>query len=245
VQLKNKVALVTGGSQGIGREISLKLASMGANVAICSIPEAGEDVASEIKKMSLNSKAYITDVSNSEETKKLIENVVSDFGGLDILINNAGITRDGLAIRMSEDDFDKVIAVNLKGVFNCSQAAAKVFMKNESSAIVNLSSVIGLHGNAGQANYAASKAGVIGLTKTFAKELAKRTIRVNAVAPGFIKTAMTDALKDNVKETILDQIPLSRLGTTKEVASLVGFLASDMSSYITGQVVVIDGGLFI
>ncbi len=245
MQLKDKIALVTGGSQGIGREISLKLASMGANVAICSIPEAGEDVAAEIKKMSRNSKAYVTDVSNSEEAKKLIKNVVSDFGGLDILINNAGITRDGLAIKMSEDDFDKVIAVNLKGVFNCSQAAAKVLMKNESSAIVNISSVIGLHGNAGQANYAASKAGVIGLTKTFAKELAKRNVRVNAVAPGFIKTAMTDALKNNVKETILDQIPLSRLGTTKEVASLVGFLASDMSLYITGQVVVIDGGLFI
>lgn len=245
MDLKNKVALVTGGSQGIGKAISLKLASLGADVAICSIPERGEDVEKEIISMGRKSKSFLTDVSNVNQVKDLFDNVVDEFGKLDILVNNAGITKDSLAIRMSEADFDKVITVNLKGVFNCSTEAAKIMMKNPGSAIVNISSVIGLHGNAGQANYAASKAGVIGLTKTFAKELAKRKVRVNAVAPGFIQTAMTDVLKEAVKENILKTVPLNRLGTPDEVADVVAFLASDMSSYITGQVVVIDGGLFI
>ncbi len=243
--LSNKVALITGGSQGIGREISLKLASMGANIAICSIPEAGEEVIVKVKKMGRNGKAYVTDVSNSEEVKKLIENVVSDLGGLDILVNNAGITRDSLAIRMSEADFDNVVSVNLKGTFNCSQQVAKIMMKNGGGNIVNVSSVIGIHGNAGQANYAASKAGVIGLTKSFAKELAKRNIRVNAIAPGFIETEMTKVLNEKVREAVLENIPQKRFGEPSEVAELVAFLASDMSSYITGQSIVIDGGLFI
>jgi len=245
MDLNGKVALVTGGSQGIGKTISLKLASMGADIAICSVPDKGVDVEQEIKALGRNAKAYITDVSNKAQVESLVEDVLSEFGKVDVLVNNAGITRDNLTIRMSEEDFDKVIAINLKGVFSVSQAIAKSMMKSGGGTIVNISSVIGLHGNAGQANYSASKAGVIGLTKSFAKELAKRNIRVNAVAPGFIQTAMTDVLSDKVKETILQQVPLSRLGRPEEVAQAVAFLASDMSSYITGQVIVIDGGLFI
>ncbi len=245
MDLKDKVALVTGGSQGIGKGICQRLSSYGCAVAINSSSDKSKELAKELSSDGKNAKAYMADVSKADEAKTLIENVLKDFGKIDILVNNAGITRDGLAIRMSEEDFDKVISVNLKGTFNCSQQAAKIMMKNKGGNIINISSVIGIHGNAGQTNYAASKAGIIGLTKSLAKELARRNIRVNAIAPGFIETRMTKALNEKVKETVLENIPQKRFGKPSEVAELVAFLASDMSSYITGQAIVIDGGLFI
>ncbi len=245
MDLKGKTALVTGASQGIGREICLKLASYGCSVAVNSSSEKSKKVAEELSSKSYEAKSYVADVSDLAQVVRLAENVFSDFGGLDILVNNAGITRDSLAIRMSEEDFDNVMDVNLKGTFNCSQQVAKIMMKNGGGSIINMSSVIGIHGNAGQANYAASKAGIIGLTKSFAKELAKRNVRVNAIAPGFIETEMTEVLNEKVKDAVLENIPQKRFGEPSEVAELVAFLASDMSSYITGQSIVIDGGLFI
>jgi len=225
--LKEKTALVTGGSRGIGRAVAIELAKLGANVAI---------------NFSSNNKDQ-ADVANSAEVKEMIAAVVADFGSLDILVNNAGITRDGLILQMPEENWDLVLNTNLKGAFNCLQAASRYMIKQRRGVIINVSSIIGLTGNPGQVNYAAAKAGLIGLTKTAAKELAKRNIRVNAVAPGFIVSDMTAKLPENLKEAVKQNVPLGRLGQPEEVAKLVAFLASDAASYITGQTVVIDGGL--
>lgn len=245
--LVNKTAIVTGASRGIGRAIALKLASEGANI-ILNYREnikSVEEVISQIKDLGGNALAVQADVSRFAETEKIIKAAVENFGSLDILVNNAGITKDSLLIRMKEEDFDAVIETNLKGTFNCIRHAAPIMIKQRSGRIVNMSSVVGVTGNAGQVNYSASKAGVIGITKSAAKELASRGITVNAIAPGFIQTDMTDVLSDKVKEELLSGIPLKRLGRPEEVADLVSFLVSDSGSYITGQVININGGMFI
>ncbi|MFH1414842.1 MAG: 3-oxoacyl-[acyl-carrier-protein] reductase [Elusimicrobiota bacterium] len=235
-----RIAVVTGGAQGIGKAISCKLHEMGCRIIIVDISEdAAKQTAEE-----LNGDYYIADVRSMKNVTEVVDSIIEKESKIDILINNAGITKDNLLIRMDEEDWDQVIDINLKGVFNFSkQVAKKSMMKNRTGNIVNIASIIGVIGNAGQANYAASKGGVIALTKTLAKELAKRGIRVNAVAPGFIQTSMTDKLSDNVKEKYLEGIPLGRLGTPEEVAETVGFLVSENSSYITGQVINIDGGM--
>jgi len=243
--LKEKTALVTGGSRGIGRAVAIELAKLGANVAInfSSNNKAAAEVALEVIALGQKAVTYQADVANSAEVKEMIAAVVADFGSLDILVNNAGITRDGLILQMPEENWDLVLNTNLKGAFNCLQAASRYMIKQRRGVIINVSSIIGLTGNPGQVNYAAAKAGLIGLTKTAAKELAKRNIRVNAVAPGFIVSDMTAKLPENLKEAVKQNVPLGRLGQPEEVAKLVAFLASDAASYITGQTVVIDGGL--
>lgn len=243
--LDKKVALITGASRGIGKEIAKVLAQNGA---ICIINYAGSEelaikAAQEIKDAGGVAQVKKADVSDSQQCKDMIDEIVSEFGKIDILINNAGITKDGLLVRMKDEDFEKVIDVNLKGTFNCLKYASKYMMKKKTGAIVNVSSVSGVVGNAGQSNYSASKAGVIGLTKSSAKELAGRNIRVNAIAPGFIQTDMTDILSEDVKQNIMNQIPLKRFGNVNEVAQTVLFLVSDMASYVTGQVINIDGGM--
>lgn len=245
LNLEGKVALVTGGSRGIGKAIAIKLASCKANVVInyTSNEEYALKAKEEIESYGVKSMAVKCDVSKSEEVSKMIEDIVKEFGQIDILVNNAGITRDGLLMRMKEEDFDKVIDINLKGVFNCTKSATKFMMKKRYGKIINISSVVGLIGNPGQANYCASKAGVIGLTKASARELATRNITVNAIAPGFIDTDMTSVLNEDLKENMLKNIPQNRFGKPEDVANLVLFLASDMSSYITGQVVNVDGGM--
>lgn len=243
--LKDKVALITGASRGIGRAIALKFAQNGANVIInySSSQSQAEELKEEIEKIGTKAMIIKCDVSNADEVSQMFSQVEKEFGRLDILVNNAGITKDGLILRMDEEDFDKVIAINLKGAFLCARAAAKMMVKQRSGNIINISSVVGIAGNIGQANYAASKAGIIGLTKSLAKELASRNIRVNAIAPGFIKTDMTEVLSDKVKEVMLSSIPLGRFGEADEVANVALFLASNLSSYITGQVIVVDGGM--
>ncbi|WAM35253.1 3-oxoacyl-[acyl-carrier-protein] reductase [Caldicellulosiruptor acetigenus] len=243
--LKDKVALITGASRGIGRAIALKFAQNGANVIInySSSQSQAEELKEEIEKIGTKAMIIKCDVSNADEVSQMFSQVEKEFGRLDILVNNAGITKDGLILRMNEEDFDKVIAINLKGAFLCARAAAKMMVKQRSGNIINISSVVGIAGNIGQANYAASKAGIIGLTKSLAKELASRNIRVNAIAPGFIKTDMTEVLSDKVKEVMLSSIPLGRFGEADEVANVALFLASNLSSYITGQVIVVDGGM--
>lgn len=243
--LDKKVALITGASRGIGKEIAKVLAQNGAT---CIINYSGnEELANETAKEIQNAGGIAivkkADVSNSVQCKAMIDEIISEFGKIDILINNAGITKDGLLVRMKDEDFEHVIDVNLKGTFNCLKYASKYMMKKKSGAIVNVSSVSGVVGNIGQSNYSASKAGVIGLTKSSAKELAGRNIRVNAIAPGFIQTDMTDILSDDVKQNIMNQIPLKRFGDVNEVAQTVLFLVSDMANYITGQVLNIDGGM--
>ncbi len=248
MDLKGKSAIVTGGSRGIGRAICLKLAKLGADVAINYYPglkEEAEELKKEIEKIGSRGYPIEADISKMDEAKKLIEQAVATMGKVDILVNNAGITRDSLILRMSEDDWESVLAVNLKGVFNCSQAVAKYMVKERKGVIINISSVVGLRGNIGQANYAASKAGVIGFTKSLAKELGSRGIRVNAVAPGFIETGMTQGFPQEYREKILKQIPLGRFGLPKDVASLVAFLASDEASYITGEVISVNGGIIL
>ncbi|CEJ74785.1 3-oxoacyl-ACP reductase [[Clostridium] sordellii] len=245
MDLNGKVALITGGSRGIGKAIAIKLASYKANIVInyTSNKEHALKVKEEIESYGVKSIAIKCDVSKSDEVNNMIEEVVKEFGQIDILVNNAGITRDGLLMRMKEEDFDSVIDINLKGVFNCTKSATKYMMKKRYGKIINISSVVGLIGNAGQANYCASKAGVIGLTKSSARELASRNINVNAIAPGFIDTDMTSVLNENLKETMLKNIPQNRFGSPEDVANLVLFLASDMSSYITGQIINVDGGM--
>ncbi|MBN1384098.1 MAG: 3-oxoacyl-[acyl-carrier-protein] reductase [Elusimicrobia bacterium] len=245
-KLKDKVAIITGGAQGIGRAIAEKLADEGAKIAIVDVQEEiAKNTADEISKdKDVESLALKIDVSSFQETEGMTKKVVEKFGKIDIIVNNAGITRDNLLIRMTDEEWDKVIAINLKGVFNCSKAAAKIMMKQRCGKIVNISSVVGLMGNAGQVNYSASKGGVIALTKTLARELASRNINVNAIAPGFIKTAMTDKLSDEAKQKLIALIPLSRLGEPQDVANLVAFLCTEESSYITGEVISVNGGMY-
>jgi 3-oxoacyl-[acyl-carrier protein] reductase len=245
MQLNGKTAVVTGGSRGIGRAIALALASKGANVVVnyTSNREAAEAVVAEINGLGVSGMAVKADVSNSEEVENLVNEVLNSYGSIDILVNNAGITRDNLIIRMTEKEFDDVINTNLKGAFICTKAASKVMIKQKSGKIINVSSVVGIIGNAGQSNYAAAKAGLIGFTKSMARELAKRGINVNAVAPGFIETDMTSKLSDKVKEEFAQSIPLNRTGKPEDIAKAVLFLASEYSDYITGQVINIDGGM--
>lgn len=241
----NKVALVTGGSRGIGRAVCIKLASDGYDIVLNYSSSQGpaEEVKEECEKFGVKVYLEKTDVSNFEEVSNMISKVVKEAGRIDVLVNNAGINRDNLLLRMSEEDFDKVIDINLKGSFNTIKNVSRVMMKQRSGVIINMSSVIGLTGNVGQINYSASKAGIIGLTKSCAKEFASRNIRCNAIAPGFIKSDMTDKLSDDIKNNIMEQIPLKRFGEASDVANLVSFLASDNASYITGQVISINGGM--
>lgn len=242
---KGKTIIVTGGARGIGKAIALKFGKLGANVVVnySSSSARAEEVGAEIEKSGGKALVIKADVRNVAEVKKMFENALEKFGSVDILVNNAGITKDNLLIRMSEQDFDDVIGINLKGAFNCIKSAAKIMIKQRAGRIVNISSVIGLIGNAGQANYAASKAGIIGLTKSAAKELASRGVTVNAIAPGFIKTDMTDVLSDKIKENILGQIPLGMLGEPEDIANAALFFASENAKYITGQVISVDGGM--
>lgn len=242
--LSGQVALVTGAGRGIGRAIAISLARQGADVIVSDIiAETAGSVANEIEALGKRFLGTVCDVSRYEDCQNLIDAGMKAFGKIDILVNNAGITRDNLVMRMSEDEWDSVIAVNLKSVFNCCKAVSRIMLKQKSGRIVNISSVVGVIGNAGQANYSASKAGVIGLTKTLAREFASRGITVNAVAPGFIRTAMTDALKDEAREALLKMIPLGRIGEPEDVANAVVFLASPFASYITGHVLLVDGGM--
>ena len=239
-----KSAIVTGSAQGIGKAIAVKLAEKGLNIVVSDIMlDEAKKTAAEIEKMGVKAMAVKTDVSNAEDVKVLIETTKETFGSVDILINNAGITRDSLSMRMSEADWDIVLDVNLKGTFLCAQAASKIMMKQKYGRIVNISSVSGILGTAGQANYASSKAGVIALTKALSRELAARNITVNAVAPGFILTEMTDKLPDKVKEEYITQIPLGRAGTPLDVANVVDFLISPAASYVTGIVISVSGGM--
>lgn len=241
----NKVALITGGSRGIGRAISEKLASDGYDIVINysgSLIQA-EETKVLCEKHGVNVYLEKADVSNFEEVKSMVSNVINNLDRIDVLVNNAGITKDNLLLRMSEEDFDSVVDVNLKGVFNTIKHVSKAMMKQRSGVIINMSSVIGLIGNAGQINYAASKAGILGITKSTAKELAARNIRCNAIAPGFIKSDMTDKLSDEIKNKIKDQIPLKEFGEVSDIANLVSFLVSDNARYITGQVINVDGGM--
>ncbi|HAR4652866.1 TPA: 3-oxoacyl-[acyl-carrier-protein] reductase [Staphylococcus aureus] len=241
-----KSALVTGASRGIGRSIALQLAEEGYNVAVnyAGSKEKAEAVVEEIKAKGVDSFAIQANVADADEVKAMIKEVVSQFGSLDVLVNNAGITRDNLLMRMKEQEWDDVIDTNLKGVFNCIQKATPQMLRQRSGAIINLSSVVGAVGNPGQANYVATKAGVIGLTKSAARELASRGIIVNAVAPGFIVSDMTDALSDELKEQMLTQIPLARFGQDTDIANTVAFLASDKAKYITGQTIHVNGGMY-
>ncbi len=241
-----KSALVTGASRGIGRSIALQLAEEGYNVAVnyAGSKEKAEAVVEEIKAKGVDSFAIQANVADADEVKAMIKEVVSQFGSLDVLVNNAAITRDNLLMRMKEQEWDDVIDTNLKGVFNCIQKATPQMLRQRSGAIINLSSVVGAVGNPGQANYVATKAGVIGLTKSAARELASRGITVNAVAPGFIVSDMTDALSDELKEQMLTQIPLARFGQDTDIANTVAFLASDKAKYITGQTIHVNGGMY-
>jgi len=242
--LTGKVALVTGAARGIGRVIVHRLAGRGASVVISDLlADAAGAVAEELKSEGCSALALAGDVSSADSVEETVNKTVEAFGSLDVLVNNAGITKDGLLFRMSEADWDEVLAVNLKGVFLATKAVARVMAQRRWGRIVNISSVVGLMGNAGQANYAASKAGVVGFTKACAKELAGRNITVNAVAPGYIQTEMTKKLPERAKEAFLSAIPLGRAGTAEDVAAAVGFLVSDEAGYITGQVLQIDGGL--
>lgn len=240
-----KTAVVTGGSRGIGRAVCLELAKGGANVVLCYAGNeaSAQETVAACEAGGAKALAVKCDVADAQQVKNLMDEAVKAFGRIDILVNNAGITRDGLLMMMKESDFDDVISANLRGTFLCMKAVSRIMMKQRYGRIVNLSSVVGLHGNAGQVNYAASKAGVIGMTKSLAKELASRGVTVNAVAPGFIATDMTAAMTDAAKEATLAAIPMSRLGAPEDVARAIAFLASDEAAYITGQVLAVDGGM--
>ena len=241
----NKTAVVTGGSRGIGLAIATKLAQGGANIAILYVGDESEGIKAKEELLQYGTKVeqYFCDVSDFEASQKVVEQVIKEFGGIDFLINNAGITRDKLILNMDEKDFDAVIGVNLKGTFNMIKHTYKHFMKKRFGRIVSTSSIVGLNGNAGQANYSASKAGIIGLTKSVAKELAGRGVTANADAPGYIGTDMTNVLSDKVKDAMKAQIPAKRIGTPEDVANVVAFLCSDEASYVTGEVIRVDGGL--
>lgn len=243
--LNGKVAVITGASRGIGKAIAKELAALGATVIINyqGSLEKAEEVKAEIENNGQKAVLYKCDVSDFDNCKKFMEDIYSDFGRIDILVNNAGVTSDGLLMAMSEDDFDRVIDINLKGTFNCMRFASRYMVKQRYGKIINMSSVSGVAGNAGQSNYSASKAGVIGLTKSAARELAARNINVNAVAPGFIETDMTGKLSDSVKQESMKKIPLNRFGKPEDVAKMVAFLAGSQSDYITGQVFNVDGGM--
>jgi len=243
--LQGKVALITGASKGIGRAIAVKFAQEGANVAFTYLSSVEQGIAleKELESFGIKAKGYRSDASDFKAAEELVNAVVADFGTVNVLVNNAGITKDGLLMRMSEEQFDAVIKANLKSVFNLTKAIQRPMLKQRSGSIINMSSVVGIKGNAGQANYAASKAGIIGFSKSIALELGSRNIRCNAVAPGFIETEMTAVLDPNVVQGWRDAIPLKRGGTPEDVANLCLFLASDLSTYITGQVINVDGGM--
>lgn len=242
--LKDRVALITGGARGIGRQIAILFAQEGSDMAICDVnQEALEMTKKEIYGLGRRAEIFAVDVTNLQQVEEMVNKILDKFQKVDILVNNAGINRDSLIVRMSENDFDSVIAVNLKGAFNCTKSVSKVMMKQRYGRIISIASIIGIMGNAGQSNYAASKAGVIGLTKSVAKELASRNVNVNVIAPGFIETDMTAKLADDVKSQMLTLIPLNRFGKTSDVAKVALFLASEGSSYITGQVIQVDGGM--
>lgn len=245
--MKGRIALITGGTRGIGRAVAVKLASLGADVALfyAGNAQAAEETLREVQALDVRAAAYQCDVSDGEAVAKAVAEARGALGPFDILVNNAGITRDGLSMRMREEDFRRVVDVNLTGAFLVSKAVMPDFFKKRAGRIINIASVAGLMGNAGQANYSAAKAGMIGLTKTLARELAARNITVNAVAPGFIKTEMTGAMKEEVLQQALKAVPLNRIGEAEEIAEAVAFLAGDASAYITGQVLQVDGGLYI
>ncbi len=248
MEFQDKTVVVTGSTQGIGREIAMKFATEGANLIVngINVPEQEElakSACAEIEKLGGHGAYILGDVSKPEDTDALIKFAMETFGKIDVIVNNAGITRDNLIMRMSEAEWDSVLSVNLKGAFNVIKSASRTLMKQRSGVIVNMASVSGVMGNAGQANYSASKAGLIGLTKTVAKEFASRGIRCNAIAPGFIQTAMTDKLKDEIKESYMKSIPLGKFGQVEDIANLAVFLSGDKAKYITGQVINVDGGL--
>lgn len=243
--LEGKVALITGAARGIGKGLALKFASEGADIAFTDlvIDENGEATVKEIEALGVKCKGYASNAANFEQTEEVVAEIKKDFGHIDILVNNAGITKDGLMLRMTEAQWDAVIAVNLKSAFNFIHAVLPIMMRQKSGSIINMASVVGVHGNAGQANYAASKAGLIALAKSIAQEVGSRGIRANAIAPGFIETAMTAALPEDVRKEWVAKIPLRRGGQVEDIANVATFLASDMSSYVSGQVIQVDGGM--
>lgn len=243
--LEGKVALITGAARGIGKEIALKFAREGADIAFTDlvIDENGKQTEEEIAALGVKAKGYASNAANFAETEAVVNQIKEEFGHVDILVNNAGITKDAIMLKMTEAQWDAVIAVNLKSAFNFIHALIPVMMRQRAGSIINMASVVGVHGNAGQANYAASKAGLIALAKSVGQEMGRRGIRANAIAPGFIDTAMTKALPENIRKEWIDRIPLRRGGTVEDIANVATFLASDMSSYVTGQVIQVDGGM--
>ena len=240
--LEGKTALITGAARGIGKSIALKFASEGANIAFTDL-NVNEETEAEIAALGVKAKSYASNAADFAETEEVVNKVKEEFGSIDILVNNAGITKDGLMLRMTEQQWDAVIAVNLKSAFNFIHACVPIMMRQRSGSIINMASVVGVHGNAGQANYAASKAGLIALAKSIAQEMGPRGIRANAIAPGFIDTAMTQTLPEDIRKEWTNKIPLRRGGTVEDIANVATFLASDMSSYVSGQVIQVDGGM--
>jgi 3-oxoacyl-[acyl-carrier protein] reductase len=243
--LEGKTALITGAARGIGKAIALKFASEGANIAFTDlvIDDSGKATENEIIALGVKAKGYASNAANFEQTEEVVKLINEDFGSIDILVNNAGITKDGLMMRMSEQQWDAVIAVNLKSAFNFIHACTPIMLKQKRGSIINMSSVVGVHGNMGQCNYAASKAGLIALAKSIAQEIGSRNIRANAIAPGFIETAMTASLPEDIRKEWMKKIPLRRGGTVDDIANVATFLASDMSAYVSGQVIQVDGGM--
>ena len=243
--LNNKVAIITGATRGIGKGIALKFAEQGANIAFTyvSSDEKARELETELESYKIKAKGFKSNAGNYEDAQTLVQSIVDDFGQIDVLINNAGITKDGLLMRMSEEDWDSIMEINLKSVFNMTKASLRTFLKQRNGSIINMSSIVGVQGNAGQSNYSASKAGIIGFTKSIAQEIGSRNIRCNVIAPGFIKTEMTDTLDEEVISKWVENIPLKRPGTTDDVANVCLFLATDMSSYVSGQVLSVCGGM--